>query len=457
MKIRTKLALRFTIIVASLLIIFAIAIYYFSSSYRKKEFYERLDEKALNYAKLITEVDEFSPGMTKIFDRNTAYLKNERILIYNDNNKQIFNTNDDVINIPVNHLESVRQEKEIRYLTGNNETLAKIYPHKKGIYVAIVSAFDEEGFKKLNNLKIILLTGLLICVVVTMIAGWIYSGHALAPISGIVRQVSSISASNLEERINEGKGRDEISLLAITFNNMLERIKNSFELQRGFVANSSHELRTPLTSITGQLEVALMSERSSSDYKTLLKSILEDIRRVNRLTNGLLELAQADMDLSKLKMKKVRLDELLWVTRNDFLKRNANYSINIVIENFPEDENELIVYGSEHLLRSALINIFENGCKFSDDRSVSVVFKSQNETIDILIKDSGIGISGEDIQKIYQPFFRGANAKEFPGHGLGLSLTSKIITLHRAKMTIVSEINKYTEINLKFPVYYNDN
>lgn len=456
MKIRTRLAIQFTVIVASLLAIFAFAIYYFSSTYRQKEFYERLNEKAKNYGKLVVEVDEVSDTLMKIFDRNTAYLPNERILIYNEKNKQIFNTNDDKKTIETSFLDKIRSEKEIKYKDDKNEVLAIIYPYKNNLFVVIVSAYDRDGFNKLNNLEIILLIGLLVCVIATMLSGWIYSGQALSPISGVVEQVEKTTASNLTLRVNEGNGKDEISHLANTFNRMLERIQKSFEFQKSFVSNSSHELRTPLTSITGQLEVALMSEREPEEYKSVLNSILEDIKSVNNLTNGLLELAQADMDLSQLKMKKIRFDELLWATRHELLKRKPDYTINIEINEFPDDEGKLIVMGSEHLLKSALINIMDNACKFSNDKTVNIVFKVQHEMIAITFKDKGIGISEEDIEKINQPFFRGVNAKTYPGHGLGLSLTSKIIALHRGKIIIRSKIKEFTEVNLKLRLYDED-
>jgi signal transduction histidine kinase len=452
MKIRTKLAIRFTVIVASLLVIFALAIYYFSSTYRYKEFYERLEEKAQNYAKLIIEVDAFSPDLIKLFDRNTAYLPNERILVYNEG-KQIFNTNDDAFGVKQDFLDKVRAEKEIKYMDGENEALAILYPYKNRFYVVIVSAFDKDGLSKLRNLGIILIFGLIMCVIVTMLAGWIYSGQALSPISGVVEQVEKTSAANLTVRVNEGNGKDEIGQLAITFNRMLERIQSSFELQKSFVSNSSHELRTPLTAITGQLEVALMNHREPDEYKAVLHSILEDIKSVNRLTNGLLELAQADMDLSRLKMQKVRIDELLWQTRNELLKRNAAYTVNIEVIEFPDDEGKLLVMGSEHLLRSALINIMDNACKFSHDKKVNILFKPQQDEVEITFKDNGIGVSEEDIEKIDQPFYRGTNAKTFPGHGLGLSLTSKIIALHKGKLKITSRINEFTEVSIKLRLF----
>src|ERR1043166_901874 len=95
MNIRTRLAVRFTLIVASLIIVFAIAIYYFSSTHRQKEFYERLKEKADNYAQLVDKLDALDPGLVKIFDKNTAYLPSERIVVYDQQNRQLFNTMED--------------------------------------------------------------------------------------------------------------------------------------------------------------------------------------------------------------------------------------------------------------------------------------------------------------------------------------------------------------------------
>ncbi len=450
MSIRTRLAIRFTIIVASLLIIFATAIYYFSSSYRKREFYERLNEKANNYVSLLKKVDKQNPDLIKIFDRNTAYLPKEKIIVYDSKNKMLFNTVENSVGVRADFLNKVRTEKEIRYLEGQNEVLALFNSNNIETFVVIVSAFDKDGLNKLDNLKIILLFGLVFCVIATTIAGWVYAGQALDPISGVVKQVEKISVSNLTQRVDEGRGKDEIEQLAMTFNDMLGRIQKSFELQKSFVSNSSHELRTPLTSITGQLEVALMSEKDSEEYKVVLNSILDDIKSLNRLTNGLLELAHADIDISKLKMQKERVDELLLITRNDVLKRNSEYKVNVEGIEFPEDENKLIIMGSQHLLCSAFGNIIENACKFSENKEVKIFIDYRSDEVEICFLDNGIGISDSDIQKISQPFYRGANAKAYPGHGLGLSLTSKIMDLHKGKMKIESNENEFTKVTVCF-------
>jgi signal transduction histidine kinase len=453
MKIRTRLAYRFTLIVGSILILFAIAVYYFSSTYRQQEFYSRLLEKANNTAKLLIEVDEVSHDLLKIIDKNTASLPREKIVIFNYLNKEMYNTADhDTTRIDPVFLDKVRLAKEIRYKDGDNEALAIVYSGKYDRFVVIASAYDQYGLSKLGNLKLILVTGLLVCVIATMLAGWLYSGQALSPISGVISQVKDITASNLGKRVSEGNGTDEIAQLAVTFNRMLNRIEEAFKIQKSFVSNASHELRTPLTAITGQIEVALMNPRSSAEYESTLQSVLEDIRNLNKLTNGLLELTQANMGIDGIKLSDVRIDELLWQVKNEFSRRNTSYTVNIQISNLPDDESMLSIFASEQLLKTAFTNIIDNACKFSSDQTVNITFTAEKDNILLLFKDYGIGISEMNLQKIYQPFYRADNAKKYTGNGLGLALASKIINLHGGTLDIRSQINTFTEVRIKLPL-----
>jgi len=108
----------------------------------------------------------------------------------------------------------------------------------------------------------------------------------------VISQVDKITASNLNRRVKAGNGRDEIAQLALIFNQMLARLEEAFAVQKSFVAHASHEIRTPLTAITGQIEVTLFQERTSQEYRQVLGSLLEDVRSITRLANGLLELTQ---------------------------------------------------------------------------------------------------------------------------------------------------------------------
>lgn len=448
MKIKTRLTVYFTLIVASLLAVFAIFIYYFTASYHSKEFYSRLNEKADNYAQLMAEVDTENPGMVTLFDKNTAYLPDEHILVFSGNHDLLFDTHEKNTLVKKDFLREIKEKKQMEYIENEKETVARFYLINGKEYLVIVSAQNTDSLYKLENLRIILLTGFIIGIIVTLIAGWIFATRVLKPITSVVHQVEKISASKLNERVNTSNETDEIGQLAVTFNRMLERLQHSFELQKSFVSNSSHELRTPLTSITGQLEVALMNKRNPDEYKEVLHSVLEDIKNVNRLTNGLLELAQAEMDISKLKLKSIRIDEILWQTRADVLKRYPEYKINIQMQGYPEEESRLIIEGNEYLLKSAIMNVMDNACKFSRDKSVDISLEIGENEILISFRDNGIGISTEDINQIVNPFFRGENAKSYPGHGLGLSLTAKIMQLHEGELKIESKIGKYTLIQL---------
>jgi signal transduction histidine kinase len=269
--------------------------------------------------------------------------------------------------------------------------------------------------------------------------------------NNVVRQVSGISASNLNMRVDEGNGRDEISQLAKTFNDMLNRIEQSFITQKKFIDNASHELRTPLTAISSQLEVTLMNDRNAEDYKYCLQSVQEDIRSMINLTNQLLMLARADTVGASASLMDIRLDELLWQARADLIKANSDYKIQIILSEEIDDEKALTVKGYDSLLRNAIKNLMDNGCKYSADKKIIITLLTEPNYTVIRFIDQGIGIPAEDLKQVTQPFYRGQNASSYSGHGIGLSLVEKIIQLHHFELAIKSELNVGTTVEIRIP------
>lgn len=454
--IRTRLTIQFTYIVMFLLILFSFIIYYFSATYRESEFYSRLENKAINTAKLLIEVKEVDYDLLKIIDRNTINaLYNEKVLIYDYKDILIYDSlDDDSIQVSKTLLDNIRLKKEIRFHEGKNEVIGLLYADKYDRFVVIASAFDKYGRSKLHNLKWIIIIGFFGSISLTVFIGRIYSGRALKPMSDIVKQVDQITIASLDMRVNEGNGTDEIAQLAITFNQMLERLESAFEMQRSFVSNASHELRTPLTSITGQIEVSLMKSRPPEEYEAVLESILEDIKNLNALSNGLLDLAKASSDISAITLRTVRIDEILWETRTELISQKKDYNISIHFSEPIDDENDLTVLGNNHLLKIAIVNLMDNACKYSSDKSVDVVLSVKDKCIVAEFTDKGIGIDSTDLEKIFQPFFRSENAKTIAGNGLGLSLTDKIIQIHRGTISIASQLNRGTTVTISIPTLY---
>ena len=318
-------------------------------------------------------------------------------------------------------------------------------------YVVMAAATDLEGSIYLSKLKIILIIVCFISLVLFFITGWLYSGRALKPISDVVKKVEEITITSLDLRIYEGNGTDEIGRLAKTFNNMLERLETAFAVQKVFIANASHELRTPLTSINGQLEVLMMKDRSTLEYKNALASVLDDIRSLIDLSNRLLLIARTSAEGPVNFNQEIRIDEILWQVREEMLRFNSNYQINISIDPSLTDFDQMMVAGDESLLKVAVSNIIDNACKYSEDHKVLVKLQYIENQIGVIFEDRGIGISREDMSRIYEPFYRGKNALTHKGTGIGLPLVNQIIKNHNGQLKISSEINVGTVVTILFP------
>lgn len=452
MKIRIRLTLLFIVIAAIIITLGSISIYFSSADYRKDDFYIRLMNKAINTAKLLIEVEEVNATLLRRIERdNPLSLPNEKIIIYNFKNEILFSTDEaNELKITDDLLDQVRLEDQVRFMQGEYEVLGFLFSDQYDRFVVITGAIDIYGFKKLHNLRLILIIVFCASVIVVSFAGYIYAGRALKPISKVVSSVKDITITSLNLRVDEGNGTDEIAQLAQTFNQMLARLEQSFKTQKNFIANASHELRTPLTAITGQLEVLLMKERNSQEYKVAVQSILEDIKNLNSISNRLLLLAQTGNSEREKTFTNLRVDELLWQVREELIKHNPSYLIDISL-GADLDDNDLTVLGDEQLLKTALSNIIENACKYSDNLHVQILVKIEQGLLQVSFIDNGIGIPEEDLKIIMEPFQRGKNAYKAKGHGIGLSLVDAIFKMHKATIQISSRVNEGTQFIVKFP------
>jgi signal transduction histidine kinase len=453
MNIRVKLTLQFAIITASILFIFSLTIYFFSANYRESQFKYRLKDKAITSAKLLLEIEEIDASLLKIIERNTTVLPQEVIEVYDSNNLRTYRSREPAnIVVEINLLDKIRKSREYFFEIGEFECTGLVYNVNNKEYVVISSAFDQYGLSRLRHLRLLLSISFFVSIGFIFGISYFVSGIVFRPIMKVISQVEKISFTNLNQRVDEGNGRDEIASLAITFNQMLDRLASAFQVQRSFVSNASHELRTPLTALMTQIEVTLMSERPPEEYREVLNSLIEDLRSLIELTNGLLYLAQVDLDITQINQNNIRIDELLWQSQQDLLKRKPEYKISIEFSDLPDDEESLHVIGNENLLKTAFINLMDNSCKYSIENYSRVLIGFARREIEIEFVDKGVGISKLELDKVTLPFYRGENVLKLKGHGLGLSLTKKIVELHRGSMKISSELNKGTRITLSFPI-----
>ena len=454
MNIRLKLTIRFAVIVASILSLFSIAVYVLSEDYRREDFFTRLESRAITTARLLVSVQEISTDLLKIIDKNSIYaLIQEQILIYDSADNLIYSTID-ASNVVTDYeiLNRVRRDWKLEFTENDREAVGLRYSDVSGEYVVIASAFDKYGRNKLSNLRNVLAIGFIIGLGIIFLAGNIFAGQVLMPLAKINADISTITAGNLSQRIDEGNGRDEIARLGINFNQMLERLESAFDVQQQFVSNASHELRTPLAAMRGQLQTVLDKDRASGEYRQVLQSIFEDTDALVQLTNGLLNLAQSGVDRQKSYFVPVRVDEVLYSAQQELGKNHKKYQFQINYQNLPDDETALTVMGNEQMLRTVFLNLMDNACKFSPNHTVITRIDFPPKSVKIQFHDQGIGILPDEQTKIFQPFIRGSNVEPgMKGYGIGLPLCQRIIQLHGGQISVESTPGKGSIFQVLLP------
>ena len=215
---------------------------------------------------------------------------------------------------------------------------------------------------------------------------------------------------------------------------MVDRIDAAYQSEKSFISNASHELNNPLTAIQGECEISLLKERTSAEYQAALGRIASETKRIILLMKNLLFLSHGDKEI----LKNARETVLL----ADFLMQFVGNRVRFTTDHFA-----FAIEANPHLLKIAIGNILNNACKYSGEAPVEMQLKGSVLTI----TDMGIGIPEEEIARVYQPFYRASNTREFAGHGIGLSLSMRILRSYGAEITITSEVGKGTTVEIEFP------
>jgi len=348
-------------------------------------------------------------------------------------------------------LQEVRTGGSHYFTNRNKEAIAYHYVGKDLDMVIISAANDEDGKQNLMHLRNILMLSFFWGIIVTMLVGYLFSGKLLSPIKKITDDVSEISMQNLARRVSAGSVKDEWFNLADTFNQLLDQLQEGFELQRRFIANASHELSTPLTSISSQLQVTLENERSPGEYREVIQSVYNDVHYMGKLTQTLLEFARASGNKGGLEINLIRIDEIILRLPSEVARINEAYSVVLDFGELPEEEEKLLVFGNETLLLTAIKNIVLNACKYSSNRQANIFLKADEKNIVVSIEDRGVGIPPDEIENIFQPFYRVDDYRMEGGFGLGLSMAQRIVKLHKGNISVRSVVGEGTIFTITLP------
>ena len=453
MQIRTRITFLFTWITATILLIFAALIYFTAKESREKEFYALLSKEAYTKVNLFLDAQVDKHTLQEIYRNNRKILNEVEVAIYSTDFDLLYHDAVDIdfVKETPEMLSAIASKGKVSFYQGLWQVVGLKYTYAGKEYIVTAAALDQYGYTKLELLLKNSILIFVLSIIILFIVGRLFSKRIFNPINQMTEKAQLISATNLDLRLESNNNKDELSVLANTFNQMLARLENSFDAQKNFVSNISHELRTPLSAIIAELELSTNRERSIAEYKAVIENTLNDAQKLVKLSNSLLDLAKASYDPSEIAFRPVRIDETLLDARQLVQRANTEYGIAIHFDSDIDDENQITVNGNEYLLKVAFVNLFENGCKFSSDKQCRVNLSFQHKCIVLEFTDLGIGIAPQDVEHIFLPFYRGENKFHVEGNGIGLSLTQKIIQLHQGNIHIQSTLNKGTTFTVELP------
>lgn len=293
-----------------------------------------------------------------------------------------------------------------------------------------VQVYNNKADYKRNSLIITVLLALLGGVVTYFI-----SGHALRPIREFSDKIEEVQAQNLSDSRIEENNVKELNQLGISYNKMLERLSDAFEIQRQFTANAAHELRTPLALMQVQLDLYNSASHPGNDADTLqtIKMVTEQNDKLNRMVKTLLDMSELQ---SVGRDDKIILDAIVEEVLADLEPLAVEKNIKLI----GKCEDATMI-GSDILIYRLVYNLVENAIKYNHPLGqVTVTAYQRNKHVYLSVEDTGSGIPKELRERVFEPFFRvdKSRSRELGGVGLGLALVHEIVRVHDGSICIKS-------------------
>ena len=338
----------------------------------------------------------------------------------------------------VHHLSKLKlNENEIKdiRIEGVSFATSAISKSKYSIFIG----YELSALKKLQGKLInIFLIVFPISLILSILCGFVVTQSTMNIIDLINKTAKNITSSNLNQRIEQTAGEDEISQLIVTLNLMIDRLEKSFTQAKQFSQDAAHEIRTPLTIIRGEIEELIETENGNQHTIKTLENVLEEVQYLSSISERLLMIHNMDTNNIKYHFEKINLSELMEEIYQDVQVLSMEKNIKVELE----AADNIIVDGNKELISRLLWNIADNAIKYNNPNgSVAIKLYQRNSQIIIQVKDSGIGIPEKDIAKIFDRFYRvdKSRSRGLGGSGLGLSICKWIAELHNGEISVESE------------------
>ncbi|MDD4370809.1 MAG: HAMP domain-containing sensor histidine kinase [Anaerostipes sp.] len=443
LSIKVKMTILYTTIIALILGIVMICGLFYMNQLELSKSEEQLQENVdqfvgdLSFKKgsyeINSDVDFYDEGiMYAIYDKNGVLLHG--VL------PQEFPT---LTKLSTNNVRTVSNNEkhwmvyDTVYNYGNNQT----------VWIrGIDSIHDIEDF--MASLRIFMLVAFLVLVIFVGIISYRMLQRALKPVDSICKSVDQIrDGNNLTNRLSIPEKKDEMYKLAMTFNDMFQRLEESFENEKQFTSDVSHELRTPIAVLISQCEYMLENEQLSEDDKMGLSIILRQANRMSKLISQLLMIARSENGTLRLSYEEIELHMLIEMVSEELEEKATKRGIEITIDG----AKEIYISGDQSLLMRVFLNLIDNGITYGTDNGwIHIHLEKQEHNAVISIEDNGIGISKTNLEKIWNRLYQVEQSRNH-GMGLGLSMVQWIVKAHHGTIHVESELGKGSKFIVHLP------
>ncbi len=279
---------------------------------------------------------------------------------------------------------------------------------------------------------------------------WYLTYKMVRPIEQMVNATKAFSEGDFSNRVNVDSN-DEIGMLEIAFNNMADHLASSEAVRRNFIANVSHELKTPMTTISGFVDGILDGTINRENQDHYLKIVSSETKRLSRLVTSMLNISRIDSGNLNLCKKRFDISQVLVDVLLSFEQNIENKLIEV---NCDGVSSKVFINGDIDMIYQVVYNLMENAVKFTNQNGyININLSESNTQITVTIKNSGDGISSEEIQKVFDRFYKidKSRSKDKNGMGLGLFIVKTIVKLHGGEISVKSVQGEYCEFSFSLP------
>jgi signal transduction histidine kinase len=413
----------------------------------QEELYKHLDDVSTdsNDTYLI-QVDQWRAREHNSISVNPVFVE------FYDNNKQLI---DKSPNLKSSNLKLFNNSNNIFIDTKLNDIpLRQIQTaiiNKGEVVGYLVVAMSLEDFEIVQILKNILLVTFPLILILLFLIARFFAGRSIKPVRTIIETSSQITKDNLQTRIPLPQNKDELYVLSENINNLLSRIENAIDREKQFTSDASHELRTPLAVIKGTMEVLIRKPRNQQEYEEKILFCISEVDRLNHMVDQLLLLARFENQKQNVKQETIYLNALVLDNLTRFSEKSENKKLKIKTQ-FSEDH---YLISDNYLVSIIISNLISNAIKYSNPNGeIAIELGKTNEVVTFSITDYGVGIDKNDLDKIFNSFYRSdvSNHPEIKGTGLGLSIVKRLCDLLKLEIAVESNLNQGTKFVLSFPL-----